>query len=635
MVIDPENRATEVNVSLSACVFPALPRTQRATAFTLGGDPKGKNILYCFGQSVVIRDLENPAIADVYTQHVAKTTVAKYAPSGFYIASADESGKVRIWDTTQKEHILKYEYQPIAGAIKDIAWSPDSKRIAICGDGKEKFAHCFLWDTGSSVGELVGISKVANSIDYRATRPFRIITGGDDNTTTFYEGPPFKFKMSLAEHTRFVNCVRFSPNGERFVTVGADGKGFIYDGKTAELIGELGGGKAHDGGIYGCSWSPDSSQLITCSGDKTVKLWDMEQNSVVSTFVMGKDIEDQQLSCLWQGDYLLSVSLNGYINYLDKSNPSSPIRIVKGHNQPISSMALSEDKCTVYTADNSGRINILFNCDANTAVLTASVARSGHKNKVSGMGVQGGNLITCSMDDSVRYTMYQGQSTDQMLLPWTHSPRVLDWARMSVSDSMWVGEFSNHRPQQITIHCCFQVVVVRNGRKMFSLPVDFEVTAAGIHPNQTQVVVGGKADKKLHVYNLAGDTLVDCKTVPLKDAVTAFAFSPDGRYLSCAQTSRHITTLDVTAGYEIIQNLDAWMQNAKVTCLAWNPSSTHLASGSLDTNIIIWTLAKPFDRFELKGAHPMSQIVGVDWLSDNKLISVGIDNSIREWDIKL
>ena len=50
----------------------------------------------------------------------------------------DTSGKIRIWDTTQKEHILKYEYQPISGKIKDIAWSPDSKRIAICGEGREK-----------------------------------------------------------------------------------------------------------------------------------------------------------------------------------------------------------------------------------------------------------------------------------------------------------------------------------------------------------------------------------------------------------------------------------------------------------------------------------------------------------------
>lgn len=54
------------------------------------------------------------------------------------VAPADVSGKLRIWDTTQKEHLLKYEYQPFAGKIKDIAWTEDSKRIAVVGEGREK-----------------------------------------------------------------------------------------------------------------------------------------------------------------------------------------------------------------------------------------------------------------------------------------------------------------------------------------------------------------------------------------------------------------------------------------------------------------------------------------------------------------
>ena len=48
---------------------------------------------------------------------------------------------------------------------------------------------------------------------------------------------------------------------------------------------------------------------------------------------MGNELEDQQLGCLWQGDYLLSVSLSGYINYLDKNNPSAPIRVIKVSEQ--------------------------------------------------------------------------------------------------------------------------------------------------------------------------------------------------------------------------------------------------------------------------------------------------------------
>lgn len=54
------------------------------------------------------------------------------------VVSTDVSGKLRIWDTTQKEHLLKYEYQPFAGKIKDIAWTEDSKRIAVVGEGREK-----------------------------------------------------------------------------------------------------------------------------------------------------------------------------------------------------------------------------------------------------------------------------------------------------------------------------------------------------------------------------------------------------------------------------------------------------------------------------------------------------------------
>lgn len=64
--------------------------------------------------------------------------VAKYSPSSFYIASGDQSGKVRIWDATQSEHILKAEYPVVSGPVRDIAWSDDSKRLAVVGEGRER-----------------------------------------------------------------------------------------------------------------------------------------------------------------------------------------------------------------------------------------------------------------------------------------------------------------------------------------------------------------------------------------------------------------------------------------------------------------------------------------------------------------
>lgn len=123
------------------------------------------------------------------------------------------------------------------------------------------FGHVFLVDTGTSNGTIGGPSKPINSCDFRPARPFRIIAGSEDNSVTIFEGicslatffsatqccktteltgPPFKWKMTKTEHTRYVQSVRYSPNGDHFATGGFDGKVFIYDGKTSDLIGELG-----------------------------------------------------------------------------------------------------------------------------------------------------------------------------------------------------------------------------------------------------------------------------------------------------------------------------------------------------------------------------------------------------------
>lgn len=56
----------------------------------------------------------------------------------------------------------------------------------------------FLWDSGSSVGEITGHNKVINSVDIKQTRPYRLATGSDDNCAAFFEGPPFKFKFTIS-----------------------------------------------------------------------------------------------------------------------------------------------------------------------------------------------------------------------------------------------------------------------------------------------------------------------------------------------------------------------------------------------------------------------------------------------------
>ncbi|KAA0184729.1 WD repeat-containing protein 1 [Fasciolopsis buskii] len=82
--------------------------------------------------------VQDPSKNDIYTQHSGTVHVAKYSPSGFYVASADKFGKVRIWDTVNEEHILKNEFQPFSGPICDLAWTSDNQRIIVGGTGQAK-----------------------------------------------------------------------------------------------------------------------------------------------------------------------------------------------------------------------------------------------------------------------------------------------------------------------------------------------------------------------------------------------------------------------------------------------------------------------------------------------------------------
>ena len=40
-------------------------------------------------------------------------------------------------------------------------------------------------------------------------------------------------------------------------------------------------------------------------------------------------LENMQLGCVWAGKHLVTISLDGNLNFLDKENPSSPAKIVQ------------------------------------------------------------------------------------------------------------------------------------------------------------------------------------------------------------------------------------------------------------------------------------------------------------------
>uniref|UniRef100_A0A672MQI3 WD repeat domain 1 n=1 Tax=Sinocyclocheilus grahami TaxID=75366 RepID=A0A672MQI3_SINGR len=533
-------------------VFASLPHMERGVAKVLGGDPKGNNFLYTNGKSVIIRNIE----------------------------------------------VRRKEYLGFS----------DERQLCL-----RRFGAVFLWDSGSSVGEIVGHSKIINSVDIKQTRPYRLVTGSDDNCTTFLEGPPFKFKCTISDHSRFVNCVRFSPDGNCYASAGADGQIFLYDGKTGEKLGSLGGEKAHDGGIYAVSWSPDSTQLISASGDKTVRLWDVGSGVAVSTFNLGSDVQDQQLGCLWLKNHLLSVSLSGYINYLDRSNPDRPLRTIKGHTKSIQCLTVhkADGRSSIYSASHDGHINILHG-------ENEEFVGKGHSNLVSRMTVdESEHLVTCSMDDTVRYTDLSKRDASDVVK--------MDMQPKCVS----VG------PGGLAVTVCIgQLVLLKDKKKLFTLDsLGYEPESVAVHPGGGAVAVGG-ADGKVRLYAVQGNTLKDDgKVLEVQGPVTDMSYSQDGAFLAVTDEKKVITVFTVADGYT--EKSEFYGHHAKVVCLSWSPDNEHFATGGMDMMLYVWTVSDPDKRIKIPDAHRLHHVSGLTWLNTNTLVTTSHDACVKQWTLRI
>lgn len=403
----------------------------------------------------------------------------------------------------------------------------------VVGEGRERFGHVFMTETGTSVGEISGQSKPINSCDFRPARPFRIVTGSEDNTIGIFEGPPFKFKMTKQEHSRFVQAVRYSPDGKYFASAGFDGKVFLYDGTSSDLVGEF-GSPAHKGGVYAVAWKPDNTQLLTCSGDKTCRLWNVETRDLICEFIMGAAVDDQQVSCIWQGEHLLTVSLSGCITYLDVNNPSKPIRVVKGHNKPITALGLSDDRSTIYTCSHDGVVTS-WNSGNGT---NDRVLGTGHGNQINGIASWGDFIYTCGIDDSLRQINIEGNTYTDLVVKLNCQPRGL----------------AIFREQQIIILACVkELTVVQDFKKVFSLPIKYEASSISVNQDTLDVAVGGD-DQKLRIYSLNGSELELKHELEHLGAVTDCVYSHDNKLLVASDANRKVVLYN-SSDYKVRKNI--------------------------------------------------------------------------------
>lgn len=436
----------------------------------------------------------------------------------------------------------------------------------------------------------------------------------------FLHGAPFKFQTKVGGlHKGYVYGLAFSPDGNSLVSVGADRRIQLYDGKTGEATKQIGDGE-HKGSIFAVSWAKDSKKFVTASADQTVKIWDAESGKVLQTWRFGEEgsvsVPDQQVGVAWPAGrsdgLIISLNLNGDLTYLTEGNPK-PVRTVQGHNRSVTAVGKSSKgkSDTLWTGSFEGRV---CNWDVSTGIGRAVDGQT-HTNQVTAFANNPDRVYSVGWDDTLRIVDEPSNTFVGETLKLDAQPKGVASAggHIFVATVSGVEIFSKDKPV---------------GQSTFKEFTPTSIAASG------KVVAVGDDVNTVHVFNCdSTNTLTPLSKLTASTAqITALSFSPSGHLLAVGNSAGKIAVYE-TRTWSI--ETDRWSAHtARVTSIAWNEAGTHAVSGALDTNVFAWSLKAPGKRVKAANAHK-DGVNGVCWVDgDSKIASVGGDAAVKIWKVE-
>lgn len=606
-------------------IIPPQPSTQRNFTTHLSYDPTTNAIAYPCGKSAFVRCLDDgdskvPPVVQFTGHGSSVVTTVKFSPlkGSQYLCSGDESGKVIVWgwtfdkESNSVEVNVKSEFQVLAGPISDISWDFEGRRLCVVGEGRDNFGVFISWDSGNSLGEVSGHSQRINACHLKQSRPMRSMTVGDDGSVVFYQGPPFEFSASDRTHHKqgsFVRDVEFSPDsGEFVITVGSDRKISCFDGKSGEFLKYIEDDQEPvQGGIFALSWL-DSQKFATVGADATIRVWDVTTSKCVQKWTLDKQqLGNQQVGVVATGNgRIISLSLDGTLNFYELGH-DEVLKTISGHNKGITALTVNP----LISGSYDGRI----------MEWSSSSMHQDHSN------------LIVSLDNS----------------------KAQEYSSISWDDTLKVNGITKHefgsQPKVASVNNDGFTAVLTNDDDLLILQsftgdiiksVRLNSPGSAVSLSQNYVAVGLEEGNTIQVFKLSDlEVSFDLKT-PLRAKPSYISISPSETYIAAGDVMGKILLYDLQSR-EVKTSRWAF-HTSKINAISWKPAEKGaneeeieedlVATGSLDTNIFIYSVKRPMKTIKALNAHK-DGVNNLLWETPSTLVSSGADACIKRWNVVL
>ena len=237
--------------------------------------------------------------------HRDRVRTVAYSPDSSRIATGSNDRSVKIWDASSGECLHSLD---LGEKVYSAIFSPDGLRLVV--DLDYAGVICDI-HTGTRIATLQheGSRGMRLSLSHQGGR---VVTGTSDGKAKIWSTVTSKELLKLNEHTGWINCVAFSPDGAEVATASGDrtvvtrnswtgrrrriyrmsakvwsvayspkgdyiamgdngGRVRVCDARSGGFLAEFAG---HTEGVLELQFLPDGHNLLSrCEGDNTVRLW--------------------------------------------------------------------------------------------------------------------------------------------------------------------------------------------------------------------------------------------------------------------------------------------------------------------------------------------------------------------------
>jgi WD40 repeat protein len=231
-------------------------------------NPDSTRLLYAGGVAGVVDPRDGSEVGHPVTTGVVYG--AAFSPDGTQFATAENDGRVEIFDSKSGAHAGDGFVQPGERRLFAVDWSADGSRLMAAGTA----SGVTVWNVedGSEIGS-VPVAKRRDRLFDAALSPdgtrVATISGGDVATISDVESG--EAAATLDGHTAAINALAYDRSGSHLLTASADGTARIWDAETGEQLLTLN----NDGDpVRAANFSGDGLLAVTTGSGGELRIWD-------------------------------------------------------------------------------------------------------------------------------------------------------------------------------------------------------------------------------------------------------------------------------------------------------------------------------------------------------------------------